>query len=177
MTITELSIDGIFRSPEIKHRLTLFKAADISWLEAQLFEKNGKPYLKCLASDRDRPAKPEEIVRQLWIKKILDEYHYPKERIKVEYPIWFGSGISDKSADIVIMHTDSEHVYIVFEIKKPKREDGLKQLKSYAQAEGSPVVVWSNGENIIILYREEPNIYSQITSIPTVDQTLQDIMR
>ena len=33
--------------------------------EALLFEKNGKPYLKCLATDKDRPAKPEEIVELL----------------------------------------------------------------------------------------------------------------
>ncbi len=72
----------------------------------------------------------------------------------------FGSGISDKSADIVIMHDDGKHAYIIFEIKKPKREDGLKQHKSYAQAEGSPIVAWSNGENLVILHREEPNVYS-----------------
>ena len=138
-------IDGIFKSQDTKHRLTLFRPEDIQWLDARLFDKTGRPYLKCLASDRDRPAKPEEIVRQLWIKKLLDEYHYPKDRLRVEYAVWFGSGISDKSADIVVMHRDGEHVYIVFEVKKPKREDGLKQLKSYAQAEGSPIAVWSNG--------------------------------
>lgn len=170
------SIDQIFKSPDTKHGLILFKAEDIQWLESQIFEKNGKPYLKCLASDKDRPAKPEEIVRQLWIKKLLEEFHYPKARFKIEYAVWFGSGVGDKSADIVIMHTDGEHAYIIFEVKKPKREDGLKQLKSYAQAEGSPIVAWSNGENLVILHREEPNVYSQITSIPTVDQTLQDVI-
>lgn len=174
--MTQLSIKEIFKSQDAKHHLTLFKLEDIQWLETQLFDKNGKPYLKCLASDKDRPAKPEEIVRQLWIKKLLDEFHYPKARLKIEYAVWFGSGISDKSADIAIMHADGEHVYIIFEVKKPKREDGLKQLKSYAQAEGSPIAVWSNGENIIVLHREEPNVYSQITSIPTVDQTLQDVI-
>ena len=169
-------IDEIFKSEETKHRLTLFKTEYIKWLETQLFEKNGKPYLKCLASDKDRPAKPEEIVRQLWIKKLLEEYHYPKERIKVEYAVWFGSGVSDKSADIVVMQTDGEHPYIIFEVKKPKRKDGLQQLKSYCNAEGSPIGVWSNGEELVILHREEPNIFSQISSIPTLDQTLQDVI-
>lgn len=169
-------IDEIFKSEETKHRLTLFKTEYIKWLETQLFEKNGKPYLKCLASDKDRPAKPEEIVRQLWIKKLLEEYHYPKERIKVEHAVWFGSGVSDKSADIVVMQTDGEHPYIIFEVKKPKRKDGLQQLKSYCNAEGSPIGVWSNGEDYLYLYRREPNIFSQIPSIPTVDQTLQDVI-
>ena len=171
-----LRIDEIFKSKESKHRLTLFKAEDIQWLETQLFEKNGKPYIKCLASDKDRPAKPEEIVRQLWIKKLLEEYHYPKERIKVERAVWFGSGVSDKSADIVIMQTDGEHPYIIFEVKKPKRKDGLQQLKSYCNAEGSPIGVWSNGEELVVLHRKEPNVFSQISSIPTVGQTLQDVI-
>lgn len=170
------SIDGIFRSPDTKHRLTLFEVKDVQWLETQIFEKNGRPYLKCLASDRDRPAKPEEIVRQLWIKKLLDEYHYPKERIKVEYAVWFGSGVSDKSADIVIMQTDGEHPYIIFEVKKPKRRDGERQLRSYCNAEGSPIGVWSNGEEVLILHRRETNIFQAIPSIPTVDQTLQDVI-
>lgn len=170
-TITE-----IFKSEETKHRLTLFKTQDIGWLETKLFEKNEKPYLKCLASDKDRPAKPEEIVRQLWIKKLLEEYHYPRERIKVERAVWFGSGVSDKSADIVIMHTDGEHPYIIFEVKKPKRKDGLQQLKSYCNAEGSPIGIWTNGEELVILHREEPNVFSQISSIPTVGQTLQEVI-
>lgn len=172
----QFSIDEIFRNPDTKHRLTLFKAEDVQWLETQIFEKNGKPYLKCLASDKDRPAKPEEIVRQLWIKRLLEEYHYPKERIRVEYAVWFGSGVSDKSADIVVMQADGVHPYIIFEVKKPRRKDGLQQLKSYCNAEGSPIGVWSNGEELVVLHREEPNVFPQISSIPTVDQTLQDVI-
>lgn len=176
----QYSIEHIFKDTDTKHRLTLFKAEDVQWLETQLFEKNSKPYLKCLASDRERPAKPEEIVRQLWIKKLLEEFHYSKERLKIEYAVWFGSGVSDKSADIVIMHTDGEHPYIIFEVKKPKRKDGLQQLKSYCNAEGTPMGVWSNGEEVVVLHREEvpggPHAFQQISSIPTVDQTLQDVI-
>src|SRR5208282_4573471 len=170
------SIADIFRNPETQHRLTEFSLDDIQQLERQIFDKNGKPYLKCLASDKDRPAKPEEIVRQLWIKKLLQEFRYPKGRIKVERAVWFGSGVSDKSADIVIMHNDGEHPYIIFEVKKPKRRDGEQQLRSYCNAEGSPIGVWSNGQEKIILHRQEPNIFQAITSIPTVDQTLQDVI-
>ena len=74
------------------------------------------------------------------------------------------------------MHADGEHPYIIFELKKPKRKDGLQQLKSYCNAEGSPIGVWSNGEELVVLHREEPNNFSQISSIPTVDQTLQDVI-
>jgi len=170
------TINEIFRSETTKHGLTLFSADDINWLEARLFDKSGKPYLRCLASDKDRPAKPEEIVRQLWIKRLMDELHYPKERLQVERPVWFGSGVSEKSADIVVLHSDGESPYIIFEIKKPKRRDGEQQLKSYCNAEGSPIGVWTNGSELVVLHRQDPNVYQAIPSIPTVDQTLQDVI-
>jgi type I restriction enzyme M protein len=170
------SISDIFKDVQTQHELTLFSPESIKLLEKNIFEKNGKPYLKCLVSDRDRQAKPEEVVRQLWLRKIMEEYHYPKERIKVEHPVWFGSGVSEKSADIIIMHEDGEHPYIIFEVKKPKRKDGIQQLKSYCNAEGSPIGVWSNGEELVILHRQEPNIFTHLSSIPTAGQTLQDII-
>lgn len=171
------TVDDIFRDNETKHALQLFTQDKISEIEMSIFDKGGKPYIKCLGSDRDRSAKPEEIVRQLWLKYILEDLHYPKERIQVEKPVWFGSGVSDKAADIVILHKDdNEHPYIIFEVKKPRRKDGIQQLKSYCNADGAPIGVWSNGGEKVIFHREEPNIFVDIGSIPTVDQTLQDII-
>jgi len=40
--------------------------------------------------------------------------------------VWFGSGIHEKNADIVIFHKSSEHPYIIIEVKRPKREDGIQ---------------------------------------------------
>lgn len=45
--------------------LALFPAAEIAAIESALFEKGGKVYVKCLATGKDRQAKPEEVVRQL----------------------------------------------------------------------------------------------------------------
>jgi len=171
------SIDDIFRNNEIKHELRLFTQERIAEIEALIFDKAGKPYIKCLGSDRDRPAKPEEIVRQLWLKHIIEELHYQKDRILVERAVQTGSTISDKLADIVILHKDDkENPYIIFEIKKPKRKDGLQQLKSYCNYGGAPIGVWSNGGEKAVLHREEPNIFVDIGEIPTADQTLQDII-
>jgi type I restriction enzyme M protein len=56
-----LTVAGILKGSE--YSLTLFSTKEVAALE--LFERNGKPYLNCLGTLKPRPAKPEEIVRQL----------------------------------------------------------------------------------------------------------------
>ena len=145
MTESVYRIADILQAKADQYELTIFHRDAIAWLEGRLFEKRGHPYLKCLASGRDRRAYPEEIVRQLYVKKLIDDYGYPPNRIQVEKPVFFGSGMGKKRADIVVMHADDpEAAYIIVEVKKPKRQDGIEQLKSYCNAEGSPIGVWTN---------------------------------
>lgn len=158
------------------YELTVFHRNAVAWLEGQLFDKRGHPYLKCLASGLERRAHPEEIIRQLYIKKLMDEYGYPKERIKVEKGVYFGSGMDKKRADIVVSHAeDPEAAYIIVELKKPKRTEGMEQLRSYCNAEGSPIGVWTNGREIAVMHRAEPNLYRGLTDIPNVHQTIRDV--
>ncbi len=157
------------------YALTIFTEKDVRAIE--LFDKNGKPYLTCAASDKPRPAKPEEIVRQLYLRKLMVHYGYPKDRIAVEKPVYFGSAVHEKAADVVIWEKDAPTTpYIIVEIKKPKRKDGLEQLKSYCNAEGSPIGVWTNGGETIALHREEPNIFRSLPDIPTATQRLADML-
>jgi len=176
MSASTYRIADILREKADQYKLTMFHPDAVAWLEGQIFEKRGHPYLKCLASDRDRRATPEEIVRQLYIKKLMDDYGYPKERILVEKPVFFGSGMGKKRADIVVTHADDpEAAYIIVEVKKPRRSDGIEQLKSYCNAEGSPIGVWTNGGEIVVMRRVEPNLYYALTDIPNVHQTLEAI--
>ena len=169
-------IADIIREKADQYELGIFHRDAVAWLERQLFEKRGHPYLRCLASGTERRAHPEEIVRQLYIKKLIDEYGYPKERIQVEKPVTFGSGVGTKRADIVVMHQeDPEAAYIIAEVKKPKRQEGIEQLKSYCNAEGSPIAVWTNGGEVLVMHRVEPNLYRALTDIPNVHQTLDAI--
>jgi len=106
----------------------------------------------------------------------MQEYDYPKSRIALEYPIHFGREI--KSADIVIFDKDRPRVeYIIVEVKKPKLQDGKKQLRSYANATGAPIAVWTNGKQISHYHRKDPNYFEDITDIPKDSQTLADILR
>jgi len=166
------TVDDILRGSS--HALTIFKPGATN--DIKLFAKRGKPYLKCFASGKDRPAKPEEIVRQLYLKMLMDDYGYPAKRIAIEKPVQFGSDVHTKSADIVIWDkNDATAAYIIVECKKPKRSDGLEQLKSYCNAEGSPIGVWTNGGAQIIKHREEPNIFRDLPDLPLASQSLADL--
>jgi len=169
-------IQKIFSAPDVKHGLSLFNAGEISAVEGLIIEQDGKYSIKCQIKDRYKVAKPEEVVRQLWIYRLLTEYGYPKERIDIEKVIYFGSRVEPGAADIVVFHEDLRHYYVLFEVKRPSRTAGLEQLKSYCNAEGTPIGVWSNGNEIIRLHREEPNLFIEIPRIPKVSETLRDIL-
>ena len=173
---SELKIQKIFSASDVKHGISLFTQDEITAVENMITEQDGKYFIKCQIKERTKVAKPEEVVRQLWIYRLLTEYGYTRERIDVEKVIYFGSRVEPGAADIVVYHEDLEHYYILFEVKRPSRTAGLEQLKSYCNAEGTPIGVWSNGNEIIRLHREEPNLFIEIPRIPKVSETLRDIL-
>src|SRR5258708_37717289 len=119
--------------------LFLFDGPGIKAVQALLSEKNGKPYIKCQIRAKEVQAKPEEIIRQLWIQRLATHYHYPLARIQVEDPITFGRDTS-KLADIVVMDSDRPPVpYLIVEAKREKAMDDIEQHKTYYHASDSPL--------------------------------------
>lgn len=158
------------------YSLSLFDEKLVDELENKITEKDGKFYVACAIRDKEIVLKPEEIVRQLYTMKLLEEYNYPKQKIKFEHAIHFGRQV--KSADIVIFDKDRPTVeYIIVEVKKPKLQDGKNQLRSYTNATGAPIAVWTNGGQISHYNRKDPNYFEDITDIPKFDQTLEDILK
>lgn len=158
------------------YSFSIFDQKLIDELENKITLKDGKPYVVCAIRDKEIVLKPEEVVRQLFAMKLLSEYGYPKQRIKFEHPIHFGREV--KSADIVVFDKDRPTVeYIIVEIKKPRLQDGKNQLRSYTNATGAPIAVWTNGGQISHYNRKDPNYFEDITDIPKVDQTLADILK
>ena len=158
---------------------TLFSEYAIGAVESAIFMKPIKgvetPYIKCLVREKEIKLTPEEAVRQLYIYKLTHEYGYPTDRIQLETPIHFGREI--KRADITIMDKDRPTVpYIIVELKKPKLTDGKEQLKSYCNATGAPIGVWTNGEQVSCYNRKDPNFFEMITDIPKATQKLSDIL-
>jgi len=157
------------------YHLSLFKKSDIENLENKIEIKKGKAFINCIIRNKPILLKPEEIVRQLYTQRLIDYYGYPQKRIAFEYPVNFGR--EKKSADIVIFDKDRPDTpYIIVELKKPRLKDGKNQLRSYCNATGAPIGVWSNGEKISHYNRKDPNYFEDITDIPRANQSLKDIL-
>ncbi len=111
----------------------------------------------------------------MYAARLINKYGYPKKRLAFEYPVNFGR--EKKSADIVIFDKDrTDTPYIIIELKKPKLQDGKNQLRSYCNATGAPIGVWTNGEQISHYHRKDPNYFEYITDIPNATQKLEDIL-
>ena len=164
---------------ESNYNLSLFSDEEIEALRQKVFTKEVRgtetPFINCIVRDKEIQLKPEEIVRQLYATRLIEQYGYPKKRLAFEYAVTFGR--EKKSADIVIFDKDrTDTAYIVVELKKPKLKDGKNQLRSYCNATGAPIGVWTNGEKISHYHRKDPNYFEDITDIPKGNQTLKDIL-
>jgi type I restriction enzyme M protein len=157
-----------------KYDLKIFSRQTIEAIGKSVFEKNGKHFIKCLARKKDILVKPEEIIRQLMIHKLINEYGYHQKLIKAEYPVYFGR--EKKRADIVILNkADEISPYCVLEIKNNKATDGKNQLKSYCNSTGAPLAVWTNGIEISYYERIDPNFFEPLSNIPKLNETIDDI--
>ncbi len=161
------------------YKLTQFSQDHIMALETNIESKEvrGKltPYVQCLVRQKSIKLTPEEVVRQLYLLKLHDEYNYPYERMELEYGVSFGR--EKKRADIVIFDKQNTRaVYIMVELKKPKLKDGKEQLKSYCNATGAPIGVWTNGESISFYHRKDPNYFEDLSQIPSAQEKLSDIL-
>lgn len=161
------------------YKLTQFNMVEIQNLENRIIVKDvrGKatPYVKCLVRKKEIKLTPEEAVRQLYIQLLIDDYEYSTERMELEYAVSFGR--EKKRADIVIFDKQqTTSPYIMVELKKPKLKDGKEQLKSYCNATGAPIGIWSNGESVSFYHRKDPNYFEDIPAIPKASEKLSDIL-
>ncbi|MBD2003610.1 MULTISPECIES: N-6 DNA methylase [Cyanophyceae] len=195
---TKEIIDRIFKDPSTKYELTEFESLGKPIHEIlSIYPKTSttgrdagktKYYLKSFIPFssgneevqvfvEDGKSAPEEIVRQLWVYKLIHQYGYKDDEIDLEASVQFGTEVGTKAADIIV-YTDNikETPKIIVECKKPKRKDGIEQLRSYMNAKGAPVAVWSNGSDNIILYRPYPKDYDTLSDIPKRGQEPKDVL-
>ena len=174
---TILTIDELFRGST--HKASVFSPEAVSYLEGAVFMRPSRggevPYVRCLIRDKDVRLTPEEAVRQLYVYDLIHVEGYSAENIRLEHPVHFGREV--KRADIVIFerrHPESE--YIIVEVKKPKLLEGKAQLKSYCNATGAVIGVWTNGEIIECYHRKDPNYFEKVRHLPKARETLRDVI-
>ncbi len=161
------------------YKLTQFSPDKIKSLEESIILKDSKdkpvPYIKCLVRKKEIKLTPEEAIRQLYVMVLMQDFGYLVSKMELEYGVSFGR--EKKRADIIIFDKDQTTTpYIMVELKKPKLKDGKEQLKSYCNATGAPIGIWSNGESISYYHRKDPNYFEDIPNIPRADQKLSDIL-
>lgn len=162
------------------YKLSQFSDKQVTDFENTIIMKEVKekqvPYIMCIVRKKEIKLTPEEAVRQLYLKKLTENLGYPTDRMELEYAVSFGR--EKKRADIVIFDKDkTTSPYIMVELKKPKLKDGKEQLKSYCNATGAPIGVWSNGESISYYHRKDPNYFEDISELPAAHQKLSDILK
>lgn len=177
-------IGEIFKDPEAAFGLKEFEGIEIYRVLEITEVEPGRYYVKDLKSGKSRfvydkkkdTGKPEEIVRQLWIHKLHAHYKYPLDRIEVERSVHFGREVHSKAVDIAVLKKDKITPYIALEVKAPSEKKGHEQLKSYLNADGVEIGIWSNGKERVILYRPYPKEFDDsLSEIPRSDQSIDDL--
>ena len=172
-------LNKIFTNTE--NDLSLFTKDELIKLEKSIYKKDDeKYYIKSNSKGEqekmiysEKKTSPEEIVRQLYLNRLIDKYKYPKELIDVEIVVNFGR--EKKRADIIIYKEDKITPYILIEVKAPNVKNDVKQLKSYLNAEGAEIGIALNGQTIEILHRPYPKDFSTLPDIPEYRETVEDI--
>lgn len=166
-----------------KHGLRFFEKNERTKL--RLREQEEKIEIWCSKREKWLRAKPEEVVRQLFLVWIQETLGYSLSQVNVEWAIQMGEDAEKERADIVIF-TDNTctEPFIIFELKKPKSEEGLEQLRSYLRWTGCFFGCWSNGDDHSFQLREEdsqtrkaPYKYRDIGRLPKKGEDLDDILK
>lgn len=157
--------------PLLSSHLSKLEIYEKSQGEWYIKSHDAKGKEKLIFDDNKNQKRPEEIVRQLFLFELTENYEYTKDKIKVEEIVSFGR--EKKRADIVVYQDDGITPWIIVEVKEPYEKLNIPQLKSYLNAEGSPIGVAVNGKEMTILYRPYPKEFDDnLPDIPTYTEYL-----
>ena len=137
--------------------------------------------IKCFITGKLRNSTPEELVRQVVARSLVEEYGYLKKDIDLEFTVKMGT--AKKRADIVVFleneNHEQENAYIIIETKKEEikpsdKKEGLSQLESYVAASPNcSFALWVGNERLSFNVVEENGrrITKQIPDIPKNGET------
>lgn len=124
--------------------------------------------------------RPEERVRQIFERRLVEEYGYSKEQIQTVPEFHIKNGTQKIGPVDIAVFRDKrksfDNVYILIETKKKERTDGLNKLKSYSISPSQEYAVWFNGQDIVFLQKlPNPPLFREIPDIPRRGETLEDV--
>lgn len=108
---------------------------------------------------------PEEWVRQQFLRRLVEEYHYPEALIGVEVAIRLGE--VNKRLDAIVMD-DAFRPQILIEFKREGvalSQKVLDQASVYNRALHVPLLILSNGPETLVA-RVLENSYEYLDTIP-----------
>lgn len=140
-------------------------------------EKKG--YVVDYATGRQLRERPEEQSRQIFEKRLVDEYGYSKDQLEIEFLIQKGSR-KIGPADIVVFRDNRktfDNIYIIVETKRKEISEGIDQLKSYLSPTSAEFGVWFNGKDMPVYLQnlKKAPYFRGIPDIPKKGETLEDI--
>jgi type I restriction enzyme M protein len=137
-------------------------------------------YLEDYLTGKPVLDRPEERVRQVYLRRLVEEYGYPRSHIETEFAIHKGAKLIGP-ADIVVFASDlhdQANLQIIVENKRQDVTDGTEQLTSYMSPTRAPFGVWFNGTQIEhLLSHTEAPYFRPIPDIPKFGQSLADVGR
>jgi type I restriction enzyme M protein len=180
MTLSDILKDSAYR-------LTQFSGEQAEKLEKAVIarETRGKTayYVNCPVRKKEIRLTPEEVIRQLYLQKLMGEYGYESVHFAIESEVTMGS--SGKRADIVIYEKERPtQPYIIVELKSPSNptaKEGKKQLESYCKFSGASIGVWTDGNAIEYYFKQEhpktkTTYLEKLSYLPKASQTLSDVL-
>jgi len=131
-------------------------------LDMDLFEFTDENTHIIYKTNQKRGAKQpwretEEKVRAEFLVKLVTEYEYPIEHIKIEVPVKKGSADKDKNRADIVIYKNEKHKkpFIVIETKTSE-EKNIKEAKeqalSYANYLKAEYAVATNGKDLITIH-------------------------
>lgn len=173
--------------------LSQFTEDDINWINNRIHTRtDGTPGIECVVRGKNDDGDyfkltSEEIIRQYYARKLMDEYGYDKTQLEFELPVVYAGReiIRDKRIDIAVFNKDDHSkLDIVIEVKRPEVKDEnetqsgdsttpFQQMQSYCRAKLPKIGVIANGANLLKFY--DAPAFDEPLSISKFPQNGEDI--
>jgi len=128
-----------------------------------------------IVNNKPRPANPEELVRQKFIKFMHKKLDIPYEAMLTEENLkhYISNNVDRMDICVKRQTNNGEKIVMVVECKAPEvalTEEVYDQAKRYAEPLNIPVLVVTNGIEYDCIMRNPDNTYEDITKLPTYEE-------